>query len=239
LKENKIIQHFKNYDIFTNKDVFEFYRTDEKKLSKSTVNWRIYDLIQSGLISRIGRGKFKVGSSNKFRPTLNKKELAIGHHIRKHFPFIDYCIWNSTIINEFSRHQSFNDFIIIETERDVLDAVFYALKEKYRKVYLQPKRDIVEHYLLEMSNVIIIQHLVSEAHIQNIEKIPTITIEKLLVDIVFGKELFYFYQGYELVNIFNQAFDKYTINTSTLVRYASRRKRKQEIIKLLKSINRY
>ena len=41
----------------------------------------------------------------------------------------------------------------------------------------------------------------------------TVVVEKLLVDLYCEKDLFYFLQGQELVNIFGNAFDKYTINS--------------------------
>ena len=237
------IEHFKEafnqQDVFTTSDIRNFFLNIEEQLTNSAINWRIHQLIKLDVISRVGRGKFKVGSPNKFKPVLSNKEISIAKHIKKHFPFIDYCIWNSAIIKEFSLHQSFNHFIIVETERDTLDAVFQDLKEKYKNVFLKPKQEIVENYLLDIKEAIIVQHLVSEAPVHQVQNTPTITIEKLLVDLAHGKNLFYFYQGYELSNIFQQAFDKYTINVSTLFRYASRRKKKEEIIKLLKSINRH
>lgn len=90
-----------------------------------------------------------------------------------------------------------------------------------------------------MKNIIVVQNLVSEAPLQKVNNIPTVTLEKLLVDLVYGKDLFYFYQGYELHNIFQQAFDKYTINESRLLRYADRRKKKVEVLELIKTINRH
>ena len=90
-----------------------------------------------------------------------------------------------------------------------------------------------------MKNIIVVQNLVSEAPLQKVNNIPTVTLEKLLVDLIYGKDLFYYYQGYELHNIFQRAFDKYTINESRLLRYADRRKKKVEVLELIKTINRH
>lgn len=239
LKENIIIQHFKNQEVFTNKDAYDFYKTKGQNLSKNTINSKIYQLIQAGLLNRVGRGKFKIGASNTFKPPLSTKTISRAHHVQQHFPLIDYCVWNSAIIKEFSLHQSYSNFTIVEVEKDAMEAVFYHLKEKYNQVYLKPKREMVETYLLELNNPTIVQHLVSEAPIQKKKDVPTTTLEKLLVDLVQLKNVFYFYQGYELQNIFHQAFEKYSINKSTLLRYANRRKKKQDIIQLLESIHRH
>lgn len=195
-------------------------------------------MLQLGIISRVGRGKYQIGTSFNFEPQLGNTIISINSQLKKTFPFSDYCIWKTVVIKELTVHQSFTNFTIVEVERDSIDAVFQFLKEKYKYVYLKPKKDIVENYLLDMPNPIIIQHLISEAPIQKINKIPTITIEKLLVDLVFGKDLFYFYQGYELIHVFQRAFDKYTINENKLFRYASRRGKKEEVLKIIKTINR-
>ena len=195
-------------------------------------------MLQLGIISRVGRGKYQIGTSFNFKPQLDNSLLSINNQIKNKFPFADYCVWKTDVIKELAVHQSFTNFTIVEVERDSIDAAFQFLKEDYKYVYLKPKKDIVENYLLDMPNPIIIQHLISEAPIQKINKIPTITIEKLLVDLVFGKDLFYFYQGYELIHIFQRAFDKYTINENKLFRYASRRGKKEEVLKIIKTINR-
>jgi len=215
-----------------------FYIKEGENIPRNTVNWRIYQLLQLGTISRVGRGKYQIGSSFDFKPQLDSSTIFINNQIKKKFPFSDYCIWKTDIIKELALHQSFTNFTIVEIERDSLDATFQFLKEEYKYVYLKPKKDIVENYLLDMPNPIIIQHLISEAPIQIINNIPTISLEKLLVDLVFGKDLFYFYQGYELIHIFQRAFDKYTINENKLLRYASRRGRRKEISKMIKTINR-
>ena len=65
--------------------------------------------------------------------------------------------------------------------------------------------------------------------------VPTTTIEKLLVDLFSDKE-FEFLQGYELTHIFNNAFSKYTINIDKLLRYASRKAKREQISEFIKTI---
>jgi hypothetical protein len=44
-------------------------------------------------------------------------------------------------------------------------------------------------------------------------------------------------QGHELLNIFESALGKYTVNTDRLLRYAKRRNKKEELQKILNQIN--
>ena len=55
------------------------------------------------------------------------------------------------------------------------------------------------------------------------------TLEKILVDIFADKILFNAYQGSELAFIFNTAYQKYELNLTKLLSYASRRGKQQEL----------
>ena len=72
----------------------------------------------------------------------------------------------------------------------------------------------------------------SEAPLQNIRGVMTVTIEKLLVD-AFSDMEFEFVHGMEIEHVFNNAFSRYSINITKLQRYADRKKKKDEILKLI------
>ena len=59
-------------------------------------------------------------------------------------------------------------------------------------------------------------------------------LEKILVDTFCDKDLFYFYQGEELANIFEFANKRFQINISLLLRYADARSRKAQLINFIK-----
>lgn len=86
---------------------------------------------------------------------------------------------------------------------------------------------------------LIVKSLVTEAPIQLVDGIPTVTIEKLLVDIFCDPVIFNAQQGSEMNRIFIEAFEKYTINESKMLRYSSRRRKKNELVTFLKKIPNY
>jgi hypothetical protein len=171
-----------------------------------------------------------------YLPEISNKEIKINSVIKKEFPFIKYCIWNSSILSEFLQHQSSFRFIVVEVEKDALESVFYSIKEIFNATFKKPAKEVVEEFISARQNSIIINSFVSEAPIQNIKNVPTSSIEKLLVDLYCEKNLFYFLQGNELVNIYKNAFDKYTVNQSKMLRYADRRRKKIQIDEFIKSI---
>lgn len=60
---------------------------------------------------------------------------------------------------------------------------------------------------------------------------------KKLVDLCTDKE-FISFQGNEIYHIYENAFEAYTVNQQTMLRYAGRKSKREEIEKILKTINR-
>jgi hypothetical protein len=62
-------------------------------------------------------------------------------------------------------------------------------------------------------------------------------IEKILVDLCADSDIFSFLQGSEMLNIFENALGKYTVNTNRLLRYAKRRNKEKDIRNILNQIS--
>jgi len=232
-------ERFKKADYFTTKEISEFYLSFDPLVKKTTINWRVYALIQKGVLTRVGRAKFRLGSNTIFSPELNRKEKVIYNKLKSEFPFAEICVWNTKILNEFMQHQPGNFQIIVEVEKEVTQSVFYFLKELNYPVFIEPTEEILEKYLPIDKEAIIIKSLVSESPLQETGNIKTVTIEKLLVDIFSDTIVFSAQQGAELRAIFQEAFNKYTVNQSKMLRYASRRRKKESFQEYLNIIQIY
>src|SRR5690606_17511797 len=143
--------------------------------------------------------------------------------IYRQFPFIETCIWSTKWLNEFMLHQPFRFYTMVEVEKEGMESVFYALKEQGKDVFLDPSEEIVNNYVVNTSEPIIITRLTTEAPTQKVNKVVTQTIEKLLVDIYCDPIIFSAQQGAELKWIYQAVFDKYSVNPSKMFRYANRR----------------
>ncbi len=232
-------EQFKKADYFTTKEISEFYLSFDPLVKKATINWRVYALINKGVLTRIGRGKFCLGSNNIFSPELNRKEKVIYNKLKAEFPYAVICVWNTKILNEFMQHQPGNFQIIVEVEKEITHPVFYFLKKLKYPVFIQPTVEILEKYLPTDKEAIIIKSLVSESPLQQAGNIRTVTIEKLLVDIFSDTNIFSAQQGAELRTIFQETFNKYTVNQSKMLRYASRRRKKESFQEYLSTIHIY
>ena len=229
--------HFKNKAVFETQDIVAFYEQAEKDVKPTTVNWRVHTLVQSGVLQRIGRGKFTLGEAKKYLPEISSTTKTIFKKLKAKFPFTNLCVWNTAVLNEFMLHQPNRFFVLVETEKETTDSGFYFLREIKQSVFIEPTNDILEKYIVNEKEIFIVKPLISEAPTQKINDVETATIEKILVDIFCDDIIFSAQQGAEMRNIFKEAFAKYTINQSKMLRYADRRRKKNELNKFVKTIS--
>ncbi|MBK7097823.1 MAG: hypothetical protein IPH58_05095 [Sphingobacteriales bacterium] len=110
------------------------------------------------------------------------------------------------------------------------------MREIKKSVFIEPTNDILEKYIVNEKEIFIVKPLVTEAPTQNINGVETATIEKMLVDIFCDDVIFSAQKGAEMRTIFKEAFAKYTINQSKMLRYADRRRKKEELNQFVKTV---
>jgi len=229
----KIRQYFENKEFISFQDIENYYRTGESEIPYTTINWRIYKLVQLGILQRVGKGLYQLGKATIFVPPINNKMQKIETLLNKRFPFVKYCQWDLSRINAFAHHLINFNVSFVDVEKDAVHSAYYILKEKFPKV--MAVQNLYDGFS-EFNNYIIVRPLITEAPIQTTEKIHTATLEKILVDLAVDKE-FISFQGSEIYAIFESAMGQYTVNQNTLLRYAARKNKKEEIKKII-TINR-
>jgi hypothetical protein len=238
LTKNFIIQQltkeFTGRASFTRKELFDFYLRYDPELKENTFRWRIYNLKEAQLISPISRGLFTLDYKPVYKPEIDKNLKRFSANIEKQFPSMRFCLWPTRILNEFMLHQPGRHIMIIEAEKDALEHVFHYMKDKDTKsVYLLPTARDMEWYINEEETAIIIEPLISKAPIQTVNGTPTVTLEKMIVDLFADQKLFSTFQGSELINIINTAYKRYQLDFTTLFSYAKRRRKEKDLMKYL------
>lgn len=228
-------QEFSNVESFTRKELNDFFCRYEPDLKETTFRWRIYDLKQKGVLNTLGRGLFSLDFKPVFKPEETILGQKISNDIRNQFYDLKYCVWTTQMLHELMLHLPGKSITILEVEKDALEIVFNYLKDSYSNVYLKPDEKEIERYVFSNDNALVIQSLVTKAPIQKINKIPTSTLEKLIVDVYSDSDLFSAYQGTELVHIVNTAIDKYNIDYTKLISYSKRRGKEEGILAFLKN----
>ena len=195
-----------------------------KKSTIASSTYLLNKLIENKIIQRTGYGKYTLWKrENHYVPQLNDFEKEIYQLVKLGKPLLETCVWRDSIINEFTLHQPGIFFIFVEVERIGVDAVFDLLRDNYPSVYKQPTAEVFDNYVTYQNNAIIVIPLISEAPLIKVDDVTTISLEKLLVDLVRETKLHEAVQGAELTYVFREAINKYTINNTKLLRYASRR----------------
>jgi hypothetical protein len=232
--ENRLIEEFKNRDAFSREELFDFFRYFEPDLKEGTFGWRIYDLKNKNIIKSIQRGYYTISYKAKYKPEISDELLKLAKVISERFEDVKYCLWDTDWINEFSQHQSGKKLIIIEIEKDFVESLYYELKDSFRfDFYLNPDEKAIDFYISESQNPVVIKKLITRSPIakrtEKRIKFYTPLLEKILVDLYTENKLFYFYQGAELMHVYENALKNYTLNYTKLFSYAKRRDREQDI----------
>ena len=219
---------------FSREDLFDFFLKTEPDLKNSTFRWRIYQLKDWRIITPISKNLFSFSYKPDFRPAIGVYEKRITSKIERQFPGIKYCIWSTKAVIEFMLHIPGKYLTIIQVEKDALEPVFEFLNvQNIGRVFIQPEEKELDRYIFDVDRPIVLQTLVSRAPVQRVDKVSTITIEKLIVDLFCDKNLFIAFQGSELVHISNNAFHRYSINFTKLLHYAGRRRKGKDIRQFL------
>jgi len=227
LHTNTLIDAFKCQPTFTVKDVIAFYKQFESEIKRSTIDWRIHQLKELEVIYKIARGSYSLKKQKYFTP-YTEEITVLYQEIIHAFPYVDICLWHTKWLNGFMQHQIGRFFTIIEVDKEATEAVFYFLKEKQRSVFLNPSVDLLDKYAINDKETIIIKPLISQAPTLSINDVTTAPLEKILVDLLCD-DIFGSFQGQELKNIYQNAFEKYSLNKPQMLRYAGRRHRTKEV----------
>ncbi|MEX2594696.1 MAG: DUF6577 family protein [Anditalea sp.] len=223
-------ERFDGRETISREELNNFYKEYDPNLKEATFRWRIHDLKGKKIITHISKTQFYLGYKPKYHTPIGDAEQKLYKKIQKQFPGVRQCVWSPSVLNEFMLHQPQGIISILEVEPDALEPVFHFLKDSnFRNVYLQPSEKEMIYYVFETDAAIVLQPLISKAPIQKTKQIFVPTIEKILVDIYSDRDLYRAYQGTELINIVNYAYQHYAVDFTKLFSYAKRRRKDREL----------
>lgn len=221
---HQLEEKFKGREYITRNELYEFYKSFEPGLSQATFSWRIHNLKEKNVLQSVKRSVYALVEKKIFQPVFTPKLKTLGIKVTKEFPTANNCVWDTKWLNEWTIHQSGKFLTVVEVEASATESVFYFLKDAdYRNVFLNPNEDIIDRYIYDQIESIIVKTLVTKAPIQHKSHLSFPTLEKILVDLFIDKKLYVPFQGGELIHIFNSVYKDYNINFTKLLAYAKRR----------------
>lgn len=207
--------------------------------NKNTLRWKIHNLKEKGVIHHVTRGVYTLaGQKRSYLPDIPTEAKELYKSIRQEFPYTEISVAHTGWFNEFMLHQVFRTYPVIEVEKEAAASVFNRLSEQGKKVFLDPDREIFDHYISHAENPIIVKPLISESPLVELDDIKIASLEKLLVDCICDTEI-YSAQYQEADSIFENVMEKYAVNIGRLKRYARRRSKMEKITAFINKNNQH
>lgn len=204
----------------------EFYRICQNggsPLGEAGMRKRLQRLLKNEEIVRIGRNTYCIPQNGirQYFYTYSDAAVHIAQLMTDNFPSAEFSVFELTQLNEFVNHLLSHNVLFLSVENEVAEFVFEEMKSHFPgKVLLMPTSETYHRYWYD--GMIVINRLITEAPKDHGTRWHT-PIEKLLVDLVADPLLCSSIGESEYPLIFENAFARYVINKSRLLRYAKRR----------------
>lgn len=227
--------HFTGKQEFTTKEITDALQERFPDLSGSTIAWRLNQLKKDELLYQIGRGLYTFDYKPEFSPELSLKSKRLYNRVKALYTG-EIVMWDTFLLNEIAGSDISKYWVFLALNKDELDALFGEMLSFSKKVYLQPDKETTARYLIPQDEAIILTALISETPTERSGDYLSPSIEGILVNAWFEHEQYLQPIGLDIRKLYEQAFAKYNVNKSKLLRYAARRDKRKEINELLKTI---
>lgn len=224
-------------DVFNKAAFREAVRSLRPGCSEASINWMLVTLRRQGRLAAAGAGKYYrapegAPARKSYRYPHSPEWLELEQTVSAAFPLANFQMWELIQMNDFVNHQIAKNVIFVETEPMLADAVYEALRERHPCAMLQP--DAEEFFQRRAPGTdVVVQKLLTEAPTPSAGH--SSPIEKLLVDLFSKKLPGQLIERSEYPRIFADAFDKYAIDETRLLRYAKRRHLRDAILSFIKN----
>ena len=224
--------------VFSRKDLLNEITRQQMGIKASAISLQINRMVASGILHRTGRGEYevtKVGLPELvYHPSQFEQDVYM--KLKKQYPLVDFCIWSPKVLVPFMMNVPNVNYVFVDVEKDCMETFFNALQgmELNRNVLLTPTLVECNRYLTGTDSIVV-RHLIGQSPLTVVDGCTVPRIEKILVDVIGDNELF-FASGIETYNIYEFALERNHINKSKLMRYATRRNRKEKVEQLLHEI---
>ena len=169
----------------------------------------------------------------RIHPDNTTRELFNG--LTTVLPFTEISIWNTEAILPLMHDIPNFSFTIVGADRLSADSVADALENLTDRIVLRDSEKDILSRLAPGRNLVVVTPQVSQAPVEVEDGIICPALEKILVDILCDNAL-HALTGSEAYAIYATALKRYAVNRKTLLRYAGRRNRTEEVKTLLNEI---
>ena len=231
----KLKEHFAGQSVIMTKQIQQYLSASFPNLTSSTIAWKINQLKKENLIQQIGRGMYSFDFKPEYQPDISLKTKRVYNRL-KPLCDTDLTVWDTLMLDGIMNKEGDKHWMFFSTTKEQLEPLFDQLLDFSKKVFLSPDKGVINRYMMPLDEAIILTPLVSETPVIKAGDFIVPTIEGILVNAWFQKEAFIKPIGYNIQDLFRHAFQQYNVNRSKLLRFATRRDKRNEIESLIKNI---
>lgn len=223
---------------FTTGDLLVLLHKFNPKVSKSAHSWWINKLKNDGFYTRIGRGIYTFQKKKEYKLEISRKAKQFYNKVIKYLPEgTPMLIYESITVAKMYGIKPNKHYIWIHVPREHLEFFFYDIQQLGKRVFIKPNSEIIRRYIIPVKEAVILYPLLTEMPTFNLNGYTTLTLEGILIhSLIFGKEYFRS-RDKETIQVFKMFLNKYNVNISKLLRYASRRDIRKEVKELLNQLD--
>lgn len=214
-------------------EVTTFTQKNKPNLDRKTIIWTVNELVKQNKATRVGRGVYLFAPKAVYNPITTKQADEVISIIQNNFKYVTATISDTTWLHEFMSLQPFSSVTGVEVNEPAVKPLVSMLRRKGFDAFSKKEGRAAMKYSVTAQPIIISKLTDTNALIPYNKVINLTGLEKLLVDLVCDAEIYGQYQGAELENIYRNATEKYAVNYSTVLQYATRRGRKKQVEELL------
>lgn len=240
MKYIKLIDKLNKKRTIDKEQLYNLYKKIYKNENTRSFDNMIAYLKSNNVMTELEKDKYMIITKEIYKYSAKEEEeKKIYKLLYKKYPKINFIVWNTKILNDFTLHYVMKNFIIVETEKYAINIFVSVLKDNLPKRYTIVTQDLLnmnrDMYLSD-ENIIVVKPLRAKSPLDNIDNRKEISIEKIMVDLYIDK-LYLHYQGRELRTIYENIFEKYDINMRKLLNYAKLRMKIEIYKNYLNSLN--
>lgn len=237
---NILIDRYKNKAITTAEivnDLSQIY----PNVNRNTIIWNLNEMVKRGDITRIGRGKYLFSNEPciEFMMPIFDDVKQVVDIISTQFKYVKVVLTDSKWLSDYLVQQPFATVVKIEVNAPAVDAVVNLLRKEGVRAFSMSEITDADKYFSE-TRIFVIDKIRFNNPTKKYENNVFIAkLEKVMVDVACDYEVFKQYQGWELENFYANVTEKCAVNFSTVIKYASSRGRKEQIVSLLDGSEKY
>lgn len=223
--------------VIVRKDFVPWFESAYPEGSVRSMDTELRQMVVSGLLERTGYGRFRLRPDVKppYIPLVSPEMKELFWEAKVRCPYANVCVWQARALSSFVQHVPNMDVLILETDRAAAEAVYEDVRQLAgrRTVLLRPTEKEYRLYASGSPSVLV-KDLITESPVIYVNGVASASLEKMLVDAAIAPE-FEFARGSELYTIYENADQMCRINKKTLLRYAARRGKREEIERLIRT----